>query len=247
MLRVAGDVVRYRVRAVPGLAVLLGTLLAHAPAAAQSREPELGSTPGSHMHALLQRTVFKVDVLTVDLCFDAPTGSRIAGIAVRGRHTGSAADSVTRAALSGQVALARVEFLRDIPLRDFLEGVGEDLGTAVAAGLVPDSVRRALVAGLPGWYAPLQRRGIRKGDLLVYELQPTTVRTVFLSAGGEVLLDRTEEGRARRNSPLATWLAPGSQFRAGLLQSLQRQRVRSAPPAACSVRLPARKMTRDPG
>ncbi|HSJ16134.1 MAG TPA: hypothetical protein VK939_17135, partial [Longimicrobiales bacterium] len=43
-----------------------------------------------------------------------------------------------------------------------------------------------------------------------------------------VLLDRTESGRALRNSPLAAWLAPGSPFRAGLLESLQRGSGRDA-------------------
>jgi hypothetical protein len=203
----------------------------------------LGGTPGSYMHALLQRTILRVDVLTVELCFDEPTGRRFAAIAARGRITGAAADSITALALAGTRAIGRVEFLRDIPLRDFIEGVDDDLRNAVDAGLVPDSVYRALSEGLPVWYAPLQRRGIRKGDILMYEMGREWVRTVFHSREGPALLDRTETGRARRNSPLATWLAPGSPFRTGLLRSLQRAGTgaaagQSAGPARppCSVR-----------
>ena len=243
---VKGDVGRRRLPAGCGVAALLLTLATQGPAAAQAGEPALGSTAGSHLHTLLQRTVFKVDVLTVDLCFDAATGRRIAGIAARGRLTGARADSATHAALAGRQAVARVAFLRDITLRQFLDGVGEDLDNAVATGLVPDSVRRALVAGLPGWYAPLERRGIRQGDVLFYDLLPAAVRTRYVAVDGAVLLDRTEQGRARRNSPLAAWLAPGSQFRTGLLQSLRRDGA-AAPPAACSAPKAGRTMSPDPG
>src|SRR5690606_35437935 len=135
-----GDVVRRVTRVRLCIAALLSLLTAPAPGFAQADEIALGSTPGSYLHTLLQRTVFKVDVLTVDLCFDEPTGRRIADIAARGPLTGGAADAVTRAALSGQLAVARVSFLRDIALRDFIEGVGDDLGIAVEAGLLPDSV-----------------------------------------------------------------------------------------------------------
>lgn len=231
-------------RAALVLALVASTgLVTAVPAAGQAAEPVVGTTPGSHMRMLLQKTIFKVDVLTVDICFDEPTGRRIAALAGRGRPGGATADSVMHAALAGQLAVARIEFLRDVSLRDFLDGVGEDLGPPVAAGLLPDSVRRAILAALPGWYAPLERRGLRRGDVLLYELLPQTVRTVLVAADGQVLLDRSETGRARRNSPLAAWLAPRSQFRPALLQSLRTGRDARAPRPACSLPLPPRKMT----
>jgi hypothetical protein len=210
-------------RAALALAVLFSSgVPAPAALAAQSLDQAVGHTAGSHMHALLQKTVLKVDVLTVDICFDEATARRFAAIGNRGRLRGAAADSITRAALSGKLALARVGFLRDIPVRDFLEGVDEDLRNAVAVGLLADSVYRAVTAGLPAWYAPLQRRGIRTGDVLVYEMQSNAVRTIYRNREGRTLLERTDAGRAKRNSPLAAWLAPGAPVRDELLRSMQR-------------------------
>jgi hypothetical protein len=210
------------VRAVLTLAaVLFCGVSAPTALVAQSLDHAVGTTAGSHMHALLQKTLLKVDVLTVDICFDEPTARRLAAIANRGRLRGAAADSMMRAVLAGRLALARVGFLRDIPVRDFLQGVDEDLRNAVAAGVLADSVYRAVSAGLPAWYAPLQRRGIRTGDVLVYEMQPNAVRTVYRNREGRVLLERTDSGRAKRNSPLAAWLAKGAPVRDELLQSLQ--------------------------
>ncbi|HSJ14507.1 MAG TPA: hypothetical protein VK939_08830, partial [Longimicrobiales bacterium] len=216
------------VRAGLPLAALLAALAMPAPAGAQFVDYEVGVTPASHMRTVLQKTFLKVDVLSVDICFDVPTAGRMAATAARGRLRGAAADAITRAALDGDLAVARVAFLRDIPLGDFLDGIDQDLRNAVAGGLVPDSVYRVLAAGLPVWFAPLDRRGLRKGDVLVYEMQPEAVRTIHVSREGKVLLDRTESGRALRNSPLAAWLAPGSPFRAGLLESLQRGSGRDA-------------------
>lgn len=208
-------------RAALPLAVVLAAGVP-ARAGAQAVNAAVGRTAGSRMHALLQRTLLKVDVLTVDICFDDVTGRRLAELAARGRPGGVAGDSIMRAALAGRLAVGRVEFLRDIPLEDFLDGVREDLRHAVATGVLADSIYRAIAAGLPAWYAPLERRGIRKGDRLVYEMRQEAVRTVLTSREEQTLLDRTEVGRGRRNSPLAAWLAPGSQFRTGLLQSLRR-------------------------
>lgn len=220
----------------PLAALLALTLPTSAPAAAQSPDHPVGRISGSHMHTLLQKTVLRVNVLTVDLCFDDPTARRFTTIAARGRLTGASADSITHAALAGRLAVARVEFLRDIPLRDFLDGVGEDLRNAVAAGLVADSTYSAVTGGLPRWFAPLRQRGVRKGDVLVYEMQAEAVRMIYVSRDGQTLFDRTEPGRGRRNSPLAAWLAPGSPFRAGLLQSLQHDGARSGRGAAAPVR-----------
>ena len=226
-------------------ALTLGILavLAGAPSSgrSQSAAEPLGRVPWSHMHTLLQKTLFKVDVLNLDICFDAATARRFAAIAARSPLEGAAADSIVRAALGGSRAFARVEFARDVSLDQFLEGVGEDLRNAVATGVLADSVYRAISAGLPRWYAFAAQRGIRKGDLLLYDLAPDSVRTVFLGREGRTLLDQTERGRARRNSPMASWLAPGSGFRSGLLRSLRRQGaqgVGAAVAARCQV--PAR-------
>jgi hypothetical protein len=64
---------------------------------------------------------------------------------------------------------------------------------------------------------------------------------VFVGADGKVLLDQTDPGRERRNSVLATWLAPGSSFRPGLLRSLEREGRRAgAAPLAARCRLAGR-------
>jgi hypothetical protein len=209
------------------LALGAGLLAGAVPARAQSSPESPGQAPYSHMYTLLQRTLLKIDVLTVDVCFDAETARRFARLAGRGRLTRPAADSIVAVALASEHAQARVGFLRDVSLDDFLEGVRDDLWQAVEAGLLADSVFRVLQAGLPSWYSPLRRRGIRKGDQILYDMGQDEVRTVFLRREGTTALEHRERGRGLRNSPLATWLARGSSFRPGMLESLRRDGARA--------------------
>jgi hypothetical protein len=213
--------------------VLTVLLAAGAPGGAQfAPVADVGQAAFSHMHTLLQKTLLKVDVLTVDICFDAETAGRLAPLGARTRLSGAGADSVTRAVLDGEHARARVLFLRDVALEDFLDGARADLWHAVKAGLLEEADYRVLEAGLPGWYSPLARRGIRKGDQILYDMGPEVIRTVFLRREGTAALEHTVSGRGLRNSPLATWLARGSSFRSGLLESLRHDARRVRQPGA---------------
>ena len=49
---------------------------------------------------------------------------------------------------------------------------------------------------------------------------PDTLRTVVISAGGQVLLDRSENDQGTRRVVLASYFAPGSELREPLLRSL---------------------------
>ena len=226
-------------RAVLTLATVASLLAAARGVRAQFAPEPLGRAPWSHMHTLLEKTLLHVDVLTVDICFDAATATRFAAIAARSPLKGAAADSITRAALAGRRAVARVEFQRDVSLAEFLDGVRADLRNAVAAGVMEDSVSRVISSGLPRWYAFAAQRGIRKGDQILYDMEPDAIRTRFFTREGTTPLDNTEHGRGRRNSPMATWLAAGSEFRSGLLASLQREGARGGAAAAARCHVPA--------
>lgn len=209
-----------------GLTLCAVTFLS-APRGAFAQAPELGRAPWSRMSTLLEKTFLKVDVLTVEVCFDDATAAEFARIAAEGRLERALGDSIAGAALRGRNAGAVIEFLRDVSLRQFLDGIDEDQRKAVSSGLMADSVHRAIRSSLPVWFAFLERRGILEGDRIVYGLEPSAIRTTYIGRDGTVLLDQRDTGRERRNSVLATWFAPGSSFRQGLLRSLEREGPRA--------------------
>jgi len=73
---------------------------------------------------------------------------------------------------------------------------------------------------MPGWFAFIKDRGVKKGDEIIYRVRPEGLRSVYRSAAGQVLLDRFEAGRKPTLGMFASYFAPGSDFRELLIKSL---------------------------
>lgn len=180
--------------------------------------------PGRYgrMHALLERTIFQVDVAELTLLYDSATAGRVGGL-VRNREFSEAlTDSVARAVLAAERVHGRLEFLRGVSLDQFLESLRRSMEMARDADLLADSAYRSFRGQLRGWYSALEGRGIAEGDVTEYRIRGDTLRVIYRSGGGDVLIDRTDVGEEHRRAVLGGYLAPGSDFREGLIRSLFR-------------------------
>lgn len=213
-------------RAVLALGVVMAP--AAAPLAAQSAvvgtasadTASLGHGPFSRMHTLLEKTIFQVDVLTLDVRFGERDTERIARLA-RGRsYSDELADSIAGVAIRSQDAWAQIEFKRDVSLDQFLDGVGDNLKRAWEAGVIDRGAYEMVSDGLPRWFAFLEERGIRKGDRIFYRIRGDSLRTRFVGANGAELLDQVDVGPERRRAVLGSYFVRGSDFREGLIESL---------------------------
>jgi hypothetical protein len=217
-----------RIPAAPAVALAAGLAVAlaaapTAPAAAPTAPADTSfSCPdGSvRMSTLMEKTIFQVDVLVLDVCFGPDAAGQIDSLTSDRRYSEALADSVATAALRADRVRARIEFLRDVDLDRFLEGIRENLGKAREAGILRGQDYASIAESLPRWYAFLEDRGIREGDRMLYRIRGDTLRTAYRSAGGERLLDQTDVGPERRLSVLGGYFAPGSDFREGLIRSL---------------------------
>lgn len=180
----------------------------------------LGDGPHARMHMLLEKTIFKVDVLTLDVRFGSVTTQRIEALLAGPLESGALADSITAAALEAHDVLASIEFQRNVRLGQFLDGIRDNLRRATRAGIVTPAEFRSISTDLPGWYAFLSERGIRSGDLMLQRVRVDTLRTVYVGADGDVLLDQVDVGPERRLAVLGGYFAPGSDFREGLVASV---------------------------
>ncbi len=208
------------------LVAALAVALAAAPPAPASAPTAPADTTFScpadsvRMSTLLEKTVFQVDVLVLEVCFGSAAAERLDSLAADRRYSESLADSVATAALGAEHVRARIEFLRGVDLGQFLDGIRENLDRAREAGILTDEEYASIAESLPRWYAFLEDRGIREGDLMLYRIRGDTLRTAYRSAGGERLLDQTDVGPERRLSVLGGYFAPDSDFREGLIRSL---------------------------
>jgi len=182
--------------------------------------PEGG--PFSEMNALLEKTLFKVDVLTLQVRVSEETAAELARL-VRGRqYSNELADSVAALVLRERDAWARIEFQRNVSLSQLVDGIRDNMKEAVEAGLLEEEDFVTIMAAMPVWFGFLEVGGASRGDEILYRIRGDSLRTVYRTLSEEVLLDQVDVGPERRMAVLGSYFAPGSDFRKGLIRSLFR-------------------------
>ncbi len=219
-----------RSSAVPWTLLLVAMLVATGPAAAQTTvttaaiEPmdtsSLGTGPYSRMSTLLEKTIFKVDVLTLEVWLGAEDTRQLEGLVEGRRRTDALADSIAEVAIHSKDALVSSRFERGVSLDQFLGGIDDNLRLVMSAGLISDADYERITEELPRWYAFLAERGIHDGDRQRYRIRGDSLRTQYWAASGELLLDQTDVGASARLAVLGGYYVRGSDFRKGLIKSL---------------------------
>jgi hypothetical protein len=204
---------------------LLLSLALLQPAQSPSGVPDLdvealASGPFSSMHMLMEKTIFGVDVLTIDVRFDRATQERFRTLAGSPPLSSQAIDRIAAAAVDAGEVWASIAFRRRVSLSQWLDGVGDSLGRASRAGLIQEQTYRELMANLPRWFAAVAERGFQAGDRILYRGYPDRLRTLLVTPEGRVLVNHVGEGAAPRRTLLAGYFAPGSDTREPLVRSL---------------------------
>src|SRR6185369_11912801 len=113
--------------------------------------PELAQGPYSSMHMLLQKTVLKIDVATVDVRFDKATQARFADLA-RGQQYSYPLDAQLAAtAIAAPHAVVQMQFVRDVPLNRWIGVVRDNLELAREAGLITRDIEQKVSNAIPQW------------------------------------------------------------------------------------------------
>jgi hypothetical protein len=183
-------------------------------------DPSLGRGPWASMHMLLQKTLLNINVADIDARFDAQTQSRFAQLATGKPYSPDLGHQLALAAIDARYAVVQMQFKRDIPLNRWIGVVKDNLEQARKAGLITRDVEQRVGDSLPQWFGALKDRGYEKGDRLIYAVTPAAVRSVVVSTGGQVFVDRTEPGHEGRRVVLGSFFATGSEFREPLLKSM---------------------------
>lgn len=184
------------------------------------RHPDLASGPYSHMHMLLEKTILNVDVLTVDVHVGKNVHAKLLKIAKGKKYSEGLGKQAASAAIAADHALVQLKFARDVSLDQWIDAVRENLEQARSAGLISAAVEKKVSAGLPKWFAAIKDRGYKEKDRVLYRVRPGSLRTVVVDAGGKVLVDRTDNDKDAPRVVMASYFAPGSDFRELLLKSL---------------------------
>jgi hypothetical protein len=185
-------------------------------------EPPFPETPYSAMKTLLEKTVFDVNVLTLEVKVDPATAERLERAAAGKPFSEEVASEVARIVLTGNEAWVRMTFHRGASQEQFLRGIRENMKRALAAGWITEEHFEDVSENLPRWYDFLADRGVKKGDRVLYWIHDRRLETAFRGVDGKVYLDTDEEDPQAREGVLGSFFAPGSDFRKGLVRSLLR-------------------------
>jgi hypothetical protein len=86
--------------------------------------------------------------------------------------------------------------------------------------MVDSTAAESISRQMPGWFAPVEARGFRRGDRLRYTVMGSRVRTRLDDRAGNTLVTQDSSEPGAREVLLGSFFAPGSSFRAGLVGSL---------------------------
>jgi hypothetical protein len=182
--------------------------------------PELAQGPYSAMHMLLQKTFLKFDVLTLEVRVDKPTQQKLAALARGMRYSNTLARQLGEAVMASEHALIQMNFMRDVSLQRWISEVKDNLEEARKADLISTTLEMRIGESLPEWFSDLKDRGYEDGDRLYYAVAPDSLHTVLTDSDGKTLIEHVDHEKEDRDAVLATYFAPGSDFREPLLRSL---------------------------
>ena len=181
----------------------------------------LGEGPYEEMEALLEVTIFNIDVLTLTVRVGPETGARLAALAEgHSEYSEALADSVALVMLGAEDAWARQVFLRDVGLGRLTGGMRETAEKAAEAGYISQGYASSFAAALPEWFGFLEERGALEGDAIYFRIRGDEVKTTYRTVDGRVLLDDMTLDRESRLGSIPSFFAPDTRFRRRLVESL---------------------------
>lgn len=216
-----GGITAVAITSIAGLTALLslGAAVAAEPPPSVDA-PDLAKGPYSAMRMTFKKTILKINVADIEVRFDKPTQARLAEIARAGGDAAALIPKLAEAAIAAPRAVVQMRMNREVSLDRWMGVVRDNVGEARKAGLISRELADQVSQGLPQWFQPLKERGYQKGDRIVYSMTPDGLRTVVVGQDGQTLLDRSDREKGLRQVVLASYFAPGSEFREPLIKSL---------------------------
>ena len=191
------------------------------PAADTLDSTPFGAGPYEEMEALMEVTIFNIDVLTLTVRVGPDTAALLeALLAGRTEYSDELADSVALVMLEADDVWARQVFLRDVGFGRLTGGMRETAEKAADAGYISREYASSFAAALPTWFGFLQERGVREGDAIYFRIRGDEVRTTYRTVDGAVLLDDKTVDRESRLGSVPSFFAPETRFRRRLVESV---------------------------
>ena len=200
----------------PTPTLCVGLLLTALPLSSASAQEE-GPFCCAQFEYLLERTIFKVDAVHLELTVRGDTPDRVARLVKEQPDPRSSSDSVAALYLAAEDAHVRMTFLRSFGLSRFLDANRDMMERLTRAGTLSDDEFLVLDSENAERFQVLAADGIRDGDRLEHQVRGDTVYTRYIDVTGAVRIEEARIGPEQRRVLMGSLFGPESGFRKGLL------------------------------
>ena len=170
-----------------------------------------------HFDYVLEKTIFKVDAVRLDLTILGDTPGRVEQLVTGRGDPRALSDSIATLYLGADHARIRMTFLRSFGLNRFLDANRDVMEKLARAGLITEEELDDLDTENRARFEGLAEDGIRDGDVIEHEVRGDTVTTLYTDVTGAVRIDGFLVGSSERRVLLGSLFGPESDFRKGLL------------------------------
>ena len=192
------------------------------PASVTDTVPNLYGGVGEGPHAWLrfffEVTFMEIDIAWIEAYLDPETASIARRVAGEDYSKGRAR-ALEMALLDGDPMLLRMELARGGSAGRFIGATRDNLQAAVECESMGQTTFDELWPYLEDMLSPVDQRGMEKGDAILYRIDGSRVRIVYLGPAGEIIVDGSYEGAEAARGFVGSFICRESAFSEKLIRS----------------------------
>ena len=193
-----------------------------APGAVTDTLPELFEGVGEGSHARLrfffEVTFMKIDIAWIEAYLD-PASAEVVEQVTALEYSKGRARALEIALLAGDPMLLRMELARGGGAGRFIGATRDNLQAAVECGSMSQTTFEELWPYFEELLAPVDQRGMEKGDAILYRIDGSRARIVYLGPAGEIIVDGSYEGAEAARGFVGSFLCRETAFSEKLIRS----------------------------
>lgn len=175
------------------------------------------------LHSLYEASILKIDAMRLQARVDEATASAVEALVRGAARSPGLEQEVARRYQAAREATIDMEFLVGVSGGTFVSNTVKAIRDLGRDGTLTEAEADRFGREAAARFEFLHAAGVRSGDRLQYHVSADTVTTTYRRGETILKVDRQTDARAR-DVTLATYFAPSSDFRNGLLDDLFRPR-----------------------
>lgn len=221
--RLGGPVHARNARIRRAAAWVVSSLAVAGPGLADAMSQELARSPACcrELHYLYEASIFKIDAMRLQVRVGQATAVAVAALVRATKRSSTLEQEVARRYLAAGDATFDMEFLVGVSGATFVSNTVKAIRELGRDGTLSEAEADRFSREARDRFDFLHAARVRPGDRLQYQVVADTVTTTYRRGETVLKLDRQADARAR-DVILATYFAPSSDFRRGLVAQVFR-------------------------